>query len=129
MKSILLVDDDEQLRRMLKTVLQEAGHQVNEARNGNEALEIYNVAPTDLVITDLVMPDKEGLETIIELRRTHPDVKIIAMSGGARTGVHNYLDLAKKLGANYILEKPFSYQEILTGIQMVISSEVETPVE
>lgn len=123
MASILLVEDDEQLRPMLKIVLQEAGHEVQEARNGEEALAMYSVKPTDVVITDLVMPEKEGLETIIELRRTYSDVKIIAMSGGDRTGVQNNLELARKFGANHILTKPFSNQEILNGIEMVISSD------
>lgn len=123
MASILLVEDDEQLRPMLKIILQEAGHEVHEAHNGKEALEIYGVKPTDLVITDLVMPEKEGLETIIELRHTYPDVKIIAMSGGGRTGVQNYLELAKKFGANHTLAKPFSNQELLDGIQIVMTPE------
>lgn len=123
MASILLVEDDEQLRPMLKLVLERVGHEVQEAGNGIEALEIYRRHPTDLVVTDLVMPDKEGLEIIMELRRTYPDVKIIAMSGGGRTGVQNYLELAKKLGADHILTKPFSNQEILDGIQMVVPPE------
>src|SRR5687767_14027836 len=101
MASILLVEDDEQLRPMLKLVLERGGHQVQEAGNGKEALKIYLRHPTDLVVTDLVMPDKEGLETILELRRIYPDVKIIAMSGGGRTGGgQGYLELARKFGAD-----------------------------
>ena len=122
MASILLVEDDEQLRSMLRIVLDRAGHEVQEAGNGKEALEIYNRRPTDLIVTDIVMPDKEGLETILEFRRIYPDVKIIAMSGGGRTGAQNYLQLAKKLGADYILTKPFSNQEILDGIHIVVPS-------
>ena len=124
MASILLVEDDEQLRPLLRLVLERGGHQVQEAGNGKEALEIYLRHPTDLVVTDLVMPDKEGLETILELRRIYPDVKIIAMSGGGRTGGgKNYLELARKFGAAHILTKPFSNQEILEGIQMVVTPE------
>jgi DNA-binding response OmpR family regulator len=122
MASILLVEDDEQLRSMLRIVLDRAGHEVQEAGNGKEALEIYNRRPTDLIVTDIVMPDKEGLETIMEFRRSYPDVKIIAMSGGGRTGAQNYLQLAKKLGADHILTKPFSNQEILDGIHIVVAS-------
>ncbi|MEO8434792.1 MAG: response regulator [Pyrinomonadaceae bacterium] len=122
MASILLVDDDEQLRPMLKMVLERAGHVVNAAGNGKEALVSYSLHPTELVVTDLVMPDKEGLETIRELRRTYPDLKIIAMSGGGRTGVQNYLELAVKFGANHILNKPFSNQELLDGVQMLVSA-------
>lgn len=122
MASILLVEDDEQLRSMLRIVLDRAGHEVQEAGNGKEALEIYSRRPTDLIVTDIVMPDKEGLETILEFRRSYPDVKIIAMSGGGRTGAQNYLELAKKLGADHILTKPFSNKEILDGIQIVVPS-------
>ena len=122
MASILLVEDDVQLRSMLKIVLDRAGHEVQEAGNGKEALELYTKSPADLIVTDLVMPDKEGLETIMEFRRSYPDVKIIAMSGGGRTGAQNYLDLAKKFGADYIVTKPFSNKEILDGIQIVVPS-------
>src|SRR5687767_10081306 len=121
MATILLVDDDEQLRPMLKMVLERAGHVVNEAGNGKEALMSYSRQQTELVVTDLVMPDKEGLETIIELRRAHPGLKIIAMSGGGRTGASNYLELAVKFGANHILNKPFSNQELLDGVKMLVS--------
>ena len=121
MASILLVDDDEQLRPMLKMVLERAGHVVNEAGNGREALVSYNRQQTDLVVTDLVMPDKEGLEMIMELRRSYPALKIIAMSGGGRTGTQNYLELAVKFGANHILNKPFSNQELLDGVKMLVS--------
>ncbi len=131
MASILLVEDDEQLRPLLRLVLERGGHQVQEAGNGKEALEIYLRHPADLVLTDLVMPDKEGLETILELRRIYPDVKIIAMSGGGRTGGgKSYLELARKFGADHILTKPFSNQEILEGIQMVVAPEnVVRPLE
>jgi CheY-like chemotaxis protein len=122
MASILLVEDDIQLRSMLKIVLDRAGHEVQEAGNGKEALELYTKSPADLIVTDLVMPDKEGLETIMEFRRSYPDVKIIAMSGGGRTGAQNYLELAKKFGADYIVTKPFSNKEILDGIQIVVPS-------
>jgi len=130
MASILLVDDDEQLRPMLKMVLERAGHVVNEAGNGKEALVSYGRQQTELVVTDLVMPDKEGLETIMELRRTYPDLKIIAMSGGGRTGAANYLELAVKFGANHILNKPFSNQELLDGVQKLVpSAKIQTSPE
>ena len=82
MAKILIVDDEEQLRDVLKTVLQDEGHEVVEAGNGNAAMEQFRLTPTELIITDIVMPDKEGLETIIDFRRIYPQVKIIAMSGG-----------------------------------------------
>ena len=121
MASILLVDDDEQLRPMLKMVLERAGHVVSEAGNGREALASYSREQTELVVTDLVMPDKEGLEMIMELRRSYPGLKIIAMSGGGRTGAKNYLELAVKFGANHILNKPFTNQDLLNGVKMLVS--------
>lgn len=130
MASILLVDDDEQLRPMLKMVLERAGHVVNEAGNGKEALVSYRRQQTELVVTDLVMPDKEGLEIILELRRAYPGLKIIAMSGGGRTGVANYLELAVKFGANHILNKPFTNRELLDGVRMLVpSATIETSPE
>src|SRR5258706_15101020 len=99
MASILLVDDDEQLRTMLSEVLKRAGHEVQTACDGNEAIRMYGRNPTDLVITDLIMPDKEGLEMIREIRRGFPTVRIIAMSGGGRNGPADYLALAERFGA------------------------------
>jgi DNA-binding response OmpR family regulator len=117
MASILLVDDDEQLRSMLRIVLDRAGYQVQEASNGKEALDAFSRYPADLLITDIIMPDKEGLDTIMELRHSHPDLKIIAMSGGGRVSAQNYLGLAKMLGANLALAKPFSIQELLDSVK------------
>ena len=121
MATILLVDDDEQYRSMLSEVLYRADYEVYEARDGNEALKIYREWPTDLVITDLIMPGKEGLETIQELRRSNPEVRIIAISGGGRVGPENYLQYAAEFGAQRILAKPFSHRELLDAINQVLS--------
>jgi len=120
MSNILLVDDDEQLRTMLKIVLTRAGHQVQEACNGNEAIRIRCEHPVDLVITDLIMPDKEGLDTIRQVRHNNAGIKIIAMSGGGSVSHEDYLVLAKSLGADYALAKPFSNQEFLRVVQLVL---------
>lgn len=120
MSNILLVDDDDQLRTMLKIVLTRAGHEVHEASNGNEALQAHRTHNIELMITDLIMPDREGLDTIREVRRNHANVKIIAMSGGGRNTPQDYLLLAKKLGANYTLAKPFSNQEILSLVNLLV---------
>lgn len=120
MAKILIVDDEQQLRDVLKTVLQDEGHEVVEASNGNVALEQFRQTATDLIITDIVMPDKEGLETIIDFRRMYPGVKIIAMSGGGRTSPHDYLDMAKKLGAAEVIAKPFSIDDFLKCVEMVL---------
>ena len=122
MTSILLVDDDEQLRTMLSVVLRRAGYEVQVAIDGIEASNFYRSHPADLLITDLIMPGKEGLEIIRELRKDYPQVKIIAMSGGGRTGPMNYLKVAKAFGAQEVLEKPFPHREILDAIRRVLAA-------
>ena len=120
MTSILLVDDDEQLRTMLSVVLRRAGYEVQVAIDGIEASNFYRSHPTDLIITDLMMPEKEGLEIIRELRKDYPLAKIIAMSGGGRTGTMNCLEVARAFGAQQVLEKPFPHQEMLEAIRRVL---------
>src|SRR4051812_37978620 len=107
MSRILLVDDDDQLRQFLQFTLTGMGHQVIEASNGEEALREFELHPFDIVVTDIVMPDKEGLETIAELKRKHPGVPIVAMSGGGENAQPmDYLRMAKMLGATRLLAKP-----------------------
>jgi CheY-like chemotaxis protein len=120
MASILLVDDDDQFRNMLSEVLTLADYQVQEASGGKRAIELYRHQPTDLVITDLVMPEKEGLEMIVELKRFHPGAKIIAISGGGRGGAQDYLKMATAFGAQRVLAKPFSHAEILQAVSQVL---------
>jgi DNA-binding response OmpR family regulator len=124
MASILLVDDDEQFRTMLCEVLTLAGYQVQEACDGDQAIELYGAQPADLVITDLVMPRKEGLEMIGEFRRRYAGAKIIAISGGGRRGSEQYLKMARTLGAKQVLEKPFSHREILAAVSEVLQEGV-----
>jgi len=112
MHRILLIDDEEPFRRMLRIVLSDLGYAVTEAREGGEALTLLRQGSADVVITDLIMPGKEGIETIKELRRDHPQVKIIAMSGGGRLSPANYLHIAQVMGAHRILTKPFSHDEL-----------------
>ena len=119
MTRILLVDDDELLRRMLRLTLIKMGHVVIEAVNGNEALRLCQTEPPDIVLTDLIMPEKEGIETIREMRQLHPDVKIIAMSGGGRGNAKDYLVVAKRLGAAHTLNKPFTNEELAGAIAAV----------
>ena len=120
MASILLVDDDDQFRTMLSEVLTLCGHKVQQASDGQQASNLYGVHPTDLVITDLVMPGKEGLELILELKHSYSEAKIIAMSDGRRQGNREYLKMAKAFGAKQALAKPFSHQEILDAISQVL---------
>lgn len=120
MARILIIDDEDQPRRMLYQALTRAGYEVVEARDGNEGLARFREAPTDLIITDILMPEKEGLETIIDLRREFPHVKIVAMSGGGRTGSLNFLDIARRLGAQCTLPKPFGLQDMLKAVRELL---------
>ena len=118
--SILLVDDDEQFRVMLSEALTGEGFLVREASDGLQGIRNYAEQPTDLVITDLVMPEKEGLEMIVKLKLLNSEVKIIAMSGGGRDSSQNYLKMAKAFGAQLVIAKPFSHREILEVIRQVL---------
>lgn len=118
MEQILVVDDEEILRKMIRETLELKGYKVMEAGNGMEALENYQKHPADLIIIDIIMPEKEGIETIVEFRRTYPDIKIIAMSGA---GFNNpYLTIAKHLGADRILDKPFSSEELTHTVEKLL---------
>lgn len=116
MENILIIDDDDQLRDVLKILLARAGYNVLEAPNGNIGLQLMHSENVGLVITDLYMPEKEGLETIAELRKDFPQTKIIVISGGYKGSVAGHLTLAKELGADRVFEKPFNMDEILASI-------------
>ena len=122
MARILLVDDDDHVRRPVQMNLTRTGHQVTEARNGREAMDIYRREQFDVVITDLIMPEQEGLETIQQLKRQNPKVKVIAISGGGRLSANNYLQLAERLGAQRTLAKPFTTEELVKAIAEVMEA-------
>lgn len=117
---VLLVDDDDDFRAVLRRILVRAGHHVTEARDGLEALARLRLQPAGLLITDLIMPKKEGVETILEVRRTYPETKIIAISGGGRGRGSDHLVIASEVGAHAVLEKPFTFAEILGAIDGVM---------
>jgi len=119
-RRILVVDDEEQMRRVLKQMLESAGYQVSEAPDGKVALWISKVSPADLTITDLIMPEKEGIETIRELKRDFPEVRVIAISGGGKVGAELYLDMARELGIDRTLEKPFKKEDLLKAVKEVL---------
>ena len=120
MARILIIDDEIRIRSMLRQMLERTGHEVVDAPDGDAGIKLYRNGPADLVITDLIMPEKEGLETIMELRCDFPDVKIIAISGGGRVGPTGYLEVTKKLGAQRIFAKPFAVKEILQAVHELI---------
>ena len=123
MATILVVDDEPVLLRVVSKMLCAAGYTVTTATGGVAALKLIHDITFDLVITDLIMPDKEGLETITALCRHTPRPKIIAMSGGGRNSPENYLDTARLLGAQRTLAKPFSSAELLEAVAQVLAEE------
>jgi len=107
---------------MLQHMLNREGYQTMAASEGREGLKLQRQAPADLIITDLMMPGQEGLETIMELRRLFPNTKIIAMSGGGQGGVLDFLPIAIQLGAARSLAKPFTHEELMTAVKEVLGS-------
>ncbi len=122
MDRVLIIDDEELVRVTVRQILENAGYEICEASDGRQALEDYKVSRPDLVITDIIMPDKEGIETIIELRAMDPDAKIIAISGGGRIGANDYLELAKRLGANQVIAKPLNSEKLLQAVETVMAA-------
>jgi two-component system response regulator (stage 0 sporulation protein F) len=110
MASILIVDDDDLVRSFLRSILEQDGHQVREAPNGKAGLHLYREAPADLVITDIFMPDQDGMDVTLALTREFLDAKVIAMTGA--TGDQNFLSVAKLFGARDVLEKPFTVDQV-----------------
>ena len=117
---VLIIDDDDLVRQTLRRVLESVGFQVVEAADGRQGTLLYRSDPVDLVITDLLMPVKEGFETIRELRQINADAKIIAISGGGRAGGADFLEMAKKLGADRVIAKPFRPAELVEAVRAVL---------
>jgi two-component system, chemotaxis family, chemotaxis protein CheY len=123
MPRILVIDDDEPVLGFVEEVLKRAGYAVRTAQDGSKGLKLAKVETFDLVITDLFMPEKEGCETIVELRRLAPQTKIIAVSGGCRINGADCLPIAKALGAAVTLKKPVTSKELLDAVHGVLGAE------
>jgi DNA-binding response OmpR family regulator len=121
MPVILLVEDDRELREMIREALMRKDYTVLEADNGKEALIRFKPGVTDLIITDLIMPDEDGLKVIMKIRELKPAIKVIAISGGGKAGPASYLDLAKALGADAVFPKPFSINELIIKIEELLN--------
>ena len=125
MPRILVIDDDDEMRLMLRMMLEKEGYDVSDTFDGDVGVRLFNQDPFDLVITDILMPRKEGIATIVELRRDNPDLKVIAISGGSmqpNTGLScgNVLKLAQAVGASCVLAKPFDRDEFLGAVQKLL---------
>lgn len=117
MARILLIDDDDGFREMVCLALEEAGYEVLQAVDGREGVALYGKHSPDLVITDIIMPNQEGVETISILMRDFPGARIFAVSGGGGSGIVDALPVARKLGAVRTFAKPFSVKELLGAIR------------
>ncbi|HXP32062.1 MAG TPA: response regulator [Stellaceae bacterium] len=120
MATVLVIDDDQQIRRMVVRVLARDNHEVIEASDGQEGLKLFNARHPALVITDILMPEKEGIETIREIRAVAPHVPILAMSGGGTSKAMVFLDVAKALGADSALSKPFRADELIDAVNKLL---------
>ena len=121
-KKILVIDDDFQFRTMVVEMLERKKYLVFAAEDGEEGIRIWKDLNPDLVITDIIMPNKEGIETILTLKRINKDVKIIAISGGGRTNAQDNLRSAKLLGASLTIAKPFENTELIAAVQELIGN-------
>ena len=123
MPGVLIVEDDKELREMLKLSLLRRNFTVLEAENGKAAITHFKPLITDIVVTDLIMPEEDGLKVVIKLRELKPSIKIIAISGGGKVGPGSYLNLAKALGADAIYSKPFSINDLIAKIELLLDTE------
>lgn len=119
---ILVIDDDPVVRGMLVDMLQREGYDVDDAEDGREGMKRFREQPSALVITDVVMPEQEGLETLMQLRQSGVPVRVIAISGGGRVGPDAYLNSARTLGADAILAKPFGREELLELVTKLLAN-------
>lgn len=122
MSKILVIEDDPQIQRIYKIALGRAGYEVVIADNGQQGLDLFNSEHPDLVITDIVMPEKDGIETIRYLRRKSLDLKVIAVSGGGRAGAGTYLRPARLMGADRVFAKPMNLTELTDTVAELLSA-------
>ena len=121
MATILVIDDEPVDRMIVAEVLRAEGHDVVEASNGAEGIKAIDKADLDVLVTDLIMPDKDGIETIMEIRQSNPDLKILAVSGGGRHGDLSSLEVAKDLGADSTLAKPIDAERLIAIVNELLT--------
>jgi len=116
-----VIDDEPGMRGTMRRILERDGHEVREAENGSEGLRLFREQQADVVVTDLLMPDKEGIETIVELREEAPNVRILAISGGGAVGAESTLADAEALGADASLAKPFTVDQLRNAVAALLA--------
>lgn len=119
-KNILVIDDDPDFRKMLCARLEKSGYKVSGAQNGLQGVNRFKEFPVHLVITDIIMPEKEGMETILEIKKINPEVKIIAISGGGRSVPEDYLNIAEYFGAVKSFKKPFDMADFIQTVDHLL---------
>ncbi len=110
------------MRSLFRRTLQRAGYETLEATDGRAGLDLLSRNPVDLLITDLIMPEMEGVELILQLRHSHPHLRIIAISGGGRVAPEGYLEVARACGAAKVLAKPFEIEQLLSCVKELLES-------
>lgn len=124
MARVLVVDDEPEVLDTLVEALRLDGHEVDTAREGGEALEKHRVHPADVIVTDIVMPDRNGIDVMLALKREAPGTRVIAISGGGGiSGHYDYLEIARLIGAKAVLQKPFSLQELRQTVLSVLAAD------
>jgi len=122
MARILVIDDDHAVRLTIQVILEREGHEIICATDGDQGLSAFASTSPQLIITDIIMPNKEGLDTIMQIRARDTTTPIIAMSGGGRVGNADFLKMAARLGANEILPKPFERQHLTAAVQRLLAA-------
>ena len=122
MRRILIIDDEKSARDLLRTIFEHEGYEVVEAENGQEGVEVFREQQIDLVVTDMVMPVKDGLKTILELRQKDPNIPVIAVSGGGAIAKEKYLNIASYFEGVRTLPKPFSIYDLMTTVEVLLAS-------
>ena len=121
MARILVIEDDEDIRHLIREILISVGHDITEAENGLEVNDLHKANPFDLIITDIVMPEKEGFEVIKDFKKTDPDLPIIVISGGGRFGTDAHARIATELGADHAIKKPFDDEQLLAAVNACLA--------
>ena len=122
MPKVLIIDDEEDIRSVLKDMLDMSGYEVNTAENGRQAKDLYDKTEYDVVITDIIMPEQDGFEVILDYRNKNQLDRIIAISGGGRTSAEDYLNIANHFGVSSIFSKPPNYKDLIAKVDEIVAS-------